>query len=212
MSTQRKSSRCSRKVLTGPPSASSGRSGSLVAGHAEKCPAVRPWAGWKAAKRSGRAATGAVCSGFVRLGGRLGRRVLDFVRHFARRLFEFLDALAQTAGQFGNFLGAEQKQDGQNHDDPFPCRQKSCKHGIHKFCRASTSLRPFREIVKRQKRPRVTRPRRKLCGNSGRRHASVRQIEIKPRSWDAAGRNRRGGFSPRRLRRGRDPPACPCRS
>ena len=29
MSTQRKSSRCSRKVLTGPPSASSGRSGSL---------------------------------------------------------------------------------------------------------------------------------------------------------------------------------------
>ena len=52
-------------------------------------------------------------------GGRLGRRVLDFVRHFARRFLEFLDALAQTAGKFRDFLGAEQNQNGHQDDDQF---------------------------------------------------------------------------------------------
>ena len=68
-----------------------------------------------------------------RLGCRwcIGRRVMNFIRHFPRRLFEFLDARAQSLGQFRNFLGTEQKQDGQNHDDPFHAPKPRCQYDIH---------------------------------------------------------------------------------
>jgi hypothetical protein len=75
----------------------------------------------------------------------------DFVRHFARSFLEFLDALAQTAGKFRDFFGAEQNQNGHQDDNQFRAANRPCEQGIHKFCRALQSLRLPWPIVKRQK-------------------------------------------------------------
>src|SRR5277367_5215409 len=106
-STQRKSSRCSRKDFTGPPPSSGGSEENSAM---ENC-------GWKNQRsndfRFRRLRLRGRIGGGKSLGGRHGRGrlssggIIDFIRHILRGFFEFLDAMAQAFGQFRYFFRAE---------------------------------------------------------------------------------------------------------
>src|SRR5207247_864435 len=63
--------------------------------------------------------------------------------HFPRAFFEFFDALAETAGQVRDPLGAEQQEDGKDHNDPFPTAKETCNHDFHKIKTSFEKLRPL---------------------------------------------------------------------
>ena len=54
---------------------------------------------------------------FRRINLRWCWRTMDFVGEFVLRLGKLADGLAHAAGEFGKFLGPEQKQDDAHDDD-----------------------------------------------------------------------------------------------
>jgi hypothetical protein len=148
-STQRKSSRCSRNDLTGPPSGASERSGSCR----RPCGKLKlkPWADWEDCET-----VEAGGWGLAGLAGVVVAGILNLFRHFARRFLEFLDAAAESLGQFRNALGAKQKQTARmtiSHSQP-PRKPASIAFIIQRAFHL-TPVSSFSKAAK--KRPRLLR-------------------------------------------------------
>src|SRR5436190_22306980 len=113
ISIQRRSSRCSRNVFTGPPpssSLSSGRGSSV--GSAMKKPAAWTQLDFGHGGRlSGGFSVGIGRGRFRGLGRRFVNCPFEFIGHLAGCLFEFINPFAKSLGKFGNPLGAKQDQD-----------------------------------------------------------------------------------------------------
>src|SRR5581483_5808660 len=139
MSTQRRSSRCSRKDFIGPPScSSSGRSASsslAMTGSAQEQSGFGIAGGMRHRRIDGSRSGRQRSRGLRR---RVIRSIVNFIGDFARGFLEFLDPLAQAASQLRQLLGSKKNQDHCENQDDFPATQPCCNNCIHNSRNYST--------------------------------------------------------------------------